>query len=177
MVRNECFRVALDYLYKNGLVADQRELSERIGVSETAISQIINNRVRKPSDATIRKLNEAFGNIFNPAYFRGQSIHLLVEDAAYFAAHPEEDPSSNAYVPLDERHKKAEATEKQGAELLLDLAASLIKEVEGLRRQLTDELQQVRTLRDELRSMLKTSNYQIQTPAGAYLSAAEPKEK
>ena len=34
MVRNERFRVALDYLYKNGLVADQRELSEKIGVSE-----------------------------------------------------------------------------------------------------------------------------------------------
>ena len=27
MIRNERFRVALDYLYKNGLVADQRELS------------------------------------------------------------------------------------------------------------------------------------------------------
>ena len=67
MVRNERFRVALDYLYKNGLVADQRELSEKIGVSETSISQILNNRVKKPSESTIRKLNEAFGNIFGSA--------------------------------------------------------------------------------------------------------------
>ena len=80
MVRNERFRVALDYLYKNGLVADQRELSEKIGVSETSISQILNNRVKKPSESTIRKLNEAFGNIFNPEYFRCNSEHMLVDE-------------------------------------------------------------------------------------------------
>ena len=60
MIRNERFRVALDYLYKNGLVADQRELSVKTGLSQKSISHILNNRVQNPSEATIRKLNEAF---------------------------------------------------------------------------------------------------------------------
>jgi len=152
MVRNDCFRVALDYLYKNGLVVDQRELSEKIGVSETSISQIINNRVKKPSETTIRKLNEAFGNIFNPEYFRGHSIHLLMEDAAYYAQHPEKDPSSHYYVPIEERVEVAEPTQEyqampKWADSIIQLVSTQVRTIEDLRREVAD-------LRDELHAAL-----------------------
>lgn len=156
MVRNDCFRVALDYLYKNGLVVDQRELSEKIGVSETSISQIINNRVKKPSETTIRKLNEAFGNIFNPEYFRGHSIHLLMEDVAYYAQHPEKDPSSRQYVPLDERMKAAEPAQEyhpipKWADSIIQIVSSQVRTIEDLRRE-------VAALREELHSVLTSQS-------------------
>lgn len=152
MVRNECFRVALDYLYKNGLVVDQRELSEKIGVSETSISQIINNRVKKPSETTIRKLNEAFGNIFNPEYFRGHSIHLLMEDAAYYAQHPEKDPSSRHYVPFEERVEAAEPAQEyqaipKWADSIIQLVTEQVKTIEDLRREVAVLHQEINNLK------------------------------
>ena len=118
MVRNERFRVALDYLYKNGLVADQRELSEKIGVSETSISQILNNRVKKPSESTIRKLNEAFGNIFNPEYFRCNSENMLADEPLQ-ASEPEPD-----YVALP-----------RWADSIIQLVTEQVKTIEDLRRE------------------------------------------
>ena len=152
MVRNECFRVALDYLYKNGLVADQRELSAKTGISQKSISHILNDRVQNPSEASIRKLNEAFDNIFNPEYFRGHSIHLLMEDAAYYARHPEKDPSSRNYVPIDERMEAAEPTQEyqaipKWADSIIQLVSTQVRTIEDLRRE-------VAALREELHAVL-----------------------
>lgn len=161
MVRNECFRVALDYLYKNGLVADQRELSVKTGLSQKSISHILNNRVQNPSEATIRKLNEAFGNIFNPQYFRCQSEIMLVKD---MVRTPQKEPDD------------------KNSSTIIDLAASLIKEVEGFRQQLTAEreaLQEERKqLHDEIQNLhqlytrLRVVSYS-DTPT-VHLLAAEP---
>lgn len=159
MVRNECFRVAMDYLFKNGLIADQSELSKLTGISETSISRILNNRVKEPSEATIRKLNEAFGNIFNPAYFRGHSIHLLMEDAAYYAQHPEEDVSSNRYVPIDERKMPEPAKDIPSiptwADTLISIMSEQIKQNEALTRELRKSIAEVNTLRDDLRRLIR----------------------
>ena len=153
MVRNECFRVALDYLYKNGLVVDQKELSEKMKISQTAISRILNNRVKEPSEATIRKLNEAFGNIFNPEYFRGHSIHLLMEDLEYAQKHPEEDISSPQYVPFDERQKRASEPAQTyqaipgWADSIIQLLSSQVKTIEDLRREVAALRQEINNLK------------------------------
>ena len=153
MVRNECFRVAMDYLFKNGLIADQSELSKLTGISETSISRILNNRVKEPSEATIRKLNDAFGNIFNPEYFRGHSIHLLMEDVEYYAQHPEKDISSSRYVPIDERSQQVAEPQKdyqaipKWADSIIHLVTEQVKTIEDLRRE-------IYTLREELHAVL-----------------------
>lgn len=156
MVRNECFRVAMDYLFKNGLIADQSELSKMTGISETSISRILNNRVKEPSEATIRKLNDAFGNIFNPEYFRGHSIHLLMEDVEYYAQHPEKDPSSHYYVPLEERVEAAEPEQEYQpiptwADSIIQLVSTQVRTIEDLRREIF-------TLRKELQAVLNSQN-------------------
>lgn len=156
MVRNECFRVALDYLYKNGLVVDQKELSEKTKLSQTAISRILNNRVKEPSEASIRKLNEAFGNIFNPEYFRGHSIHLLMEDAAYYTQHPEKDPSSHRYVTIGERAEVAEPAQEyqavpKWADSIIQLVSTQVRTIEDLRRE-------VAALREELHAVLTSQS-------------------
>ena len=89
-LKNELFKVAIDYIYKEHLVESQGELAEKIGISPSALSRIMNGK-KFVGDDTLRKMNEAFGNIFNMAYFRGEDPHcMLIEDLAYYKQHPEE---------------------------------------------------------------------------------------
>ena len=53
---NDLFAQAVNWLIDNGKVRDQQELSAKSGITETTISRIMNNRVKKPSDETIKKL-------------------------------------------------------------------------------------------------------------------------
>lgn len=89
-MKNEMFFVACDYLFREKLVTSQKDLAQKIGISESALSRL-KNGTKGISDETLRKMNEAFGNIFNMAYFRGRSTKLLIEDANYYEQHPEED--------------------------------------------------------------------------------------
>lgn len=177
MIRNDRFRVALDYLYKNRLVADQRELSVKTGLSQKSISHILNNRVQNPSEATIRKLNEAFGNIFNPEYFRGQSIHLLVEDALYYEQHPEEDISSPKYVPFEQREKQKEQRQEMPtwADAMLFRQTEQQKEIEELRRMLKATLEKVDVLTDLLEKSIYHQRGSYIFPNTQTLATAEHK--
>lgn len=130
MIRNERFRVALDYLYKNGLVADQRELSVKTGLSQKSISHILNNRVQNPSEATIRKLNEAFGNIFNPEYFRCNSEHMLADEPVQ-ASEPTTD-----YVALP-----------KWADSIIQIVTEQVKTIEDLRREVAALHQEISNLK------------------------------
>ena len=140
-VRNGLFAKAIDYLYKEGLVADQCELSKKTGITETSISRILNDRVKKPSDVTVRKLNEAFGNIFNPAYFRGENVYMLISDVVE-AQQAEKEKA--AIPPYDE---------KAAHNNLIEILARTIRGVDDLRVQLQQELAEVRALKEELRQL------------------------
>lgn len=122
--RNEHFRSAYDWLVAEHKVKDQKDLSWRIGVGATSISRIMQDKV-EPSDDTLYKLNSAFGGIFNMAYLRGESEVMM--------AGPSSKPAEHS------------------AELsIIELAASLIKENEALRRQLQDTIEEVKSLREEM---------------------------
>ena len=89
-LKNELFRVAVDYLFREKKVGSQKELAEKIGITEPSLSRVMNGG-RIVSDKTLHKMNEAFGGIFNMAYFRGEDPHcMLIEDLAYYQQHPEE---------------------------------------------------------------------------------------
>ena len=89
-LKNELFRVAVDYLFMEKKVGSQKELAEKIGITEPSLSRVMNGG-RTVSDKTIHKMNEAFGGIFNMAYFRGEDPHcMLLEDLIYYKQHPEE---------------------------------------------------------------------------------------
>ena len=89
-LKNELFRVAVDYLFREKKVGSQKELAEKIGITEPSLSRVMNGG-RTVSDKTIHKMNEAFGGIFNMAYFRGEDPScMLMEDLIYYKQHPEE---------------------------------------------------------------------------------------
>ena len=89
-LKNQLFKVAVDYIYKEHLADSQGELAKKIGISDSALSRIMNDK-KFVGDDTLRKMNEAFGGIFNMAYFRGEDPHcMLMEDLLYYKQHPEE---------------------------------------------------------------------------------------
>ena len=89
-LKNELFRVAVDYLFREKKVGSQKELAEKIGITEPSLSRVMNGG-RTVSDKTLHKMNEAFGGIFNMAYFRGEDQRcMLMEDLIYYKQHPEE---------------------------------------------------------------------------------------
>lgn len=89
-LKNELFRVAVDYLFREKKVGSQKELAEKIGITEPSLSRVMNGG-RTVSDKTLHKMNEAFGGIFNMAYFRGEDPQcMLMEDLLYYKQHPEE---------------------------------------------------------------------------------------
>lgn len=89
-LKNQLFKVAVDYIYQEHLAGSQGELAKKIGISDSSLSRIMNDR-KFVGDDTLRKMNEAFGGIFNMAYFRGEDPQcMLMEDLAYYKQHPEE---------------------------------------------------------------------------------------
>lgn len=88
-LKNQLFKVAVDYIYQEHLADSQGELAKKIGISDSALSRIMNDK-KFVGDDTLRKMNEAFGGIFNMAYFRGEDPHcMLIEDLLYYKQHPE----------------------------------------------------------------------------------------
>ena len=120
--KNVFFMVAVDYIFKEGLVDSQKTLAEKIGISEAALSRI-KNGTKTVSDETLRKMNAAFGSIFNMAYFRGESTKLLIEDVDYFLQHPEED----VYAVFDKELKNL-AIQRNNNQVVSDDEVKKMKE-------------------------------------------------
>jgi len=80
VLKNQLFINAVDYLIEQKIVTDQKGVSERTGITESALSNIRNDK-KIVSDKTIRKFLDGFPDIFNPAYFKGQNIYMTVQDS------------------------------------------------------------------------------------------------
>jgi len=109
MTKNERFKKALDWLYSEGLIVDQQELSSKTGINEATISRILNNKVRQPSPETIRKLVSVFSDI-DPAYLRGESESVTIQQSpsaqqpqTYIDPASEHNATISAYVQLTNR--------------------------------------------------------------------------
>ena len=76
------FARAVEWLKTNGVVKDQKDMAERLGVTENTISRNKHGSVQRPDDDTLRKFNEQFGHIINIDYLRGESKIMLVKDLA-----------------------------------------------------------------------------------------------
>jgi len=80
MKSNEIFKQMLDWVYANTEVHNQAEIARRTGVNEVTISRVLNGKIQKVKQETIRKVNIAFGSVFNPAWLRGDSDIMLIDD-------------------------------------------------------------------------------------------------
>ena len=143
MTKNERFKKALDWLYSEGLIADQQELSSKTGINEATISRILNNKVRQPSPETIRKLVSTFRDI-DPAYLRGESESVTVQQSQTYI-----EPDTPASSPIDPSSilNAALAAQMQTIESLKSEKATLL-EVHARELKAKDDL--IQSLRDQL---------------------------
>ena len=176
-LRNEIFLHVLDWLHKNKGIRDQRHLASIIGITPSSMSRIMNGR-NDPSEDTLRKLNEAFGNIFNMKYLRGLVPYpMLVEDEKEPKPEPTPvDPGSSFTSTSVVDVQK----QKEQADIITDLltqSAKLITENETIRRQLLEELTLLQQLRQDYTDAIQHLNQATAKLTSNYFPslAAEPK--
>jgi len=143
MTKNERFKKALDWLYSEGMIVDQQELSSKTGINEATISRILNNKVRQPSPETIRKLVSVFHDI-DPAFLRGESESVTVQQSQTYI-----EPDTPVSSPIDPSSilNAALAAQMQTIESLKSEKATLL-EVHARELKAKDDL--VQSLRDQL---------------------------
>ena len=140
-LKNEIFATVLDWLIREHYVIDQRDLSHKTGITATTISRIMTGKV-EPKDETLRKLNAAFGNMFNMQYLRGQSNTMLVAD--------QEEATS-----LHEDDKTPYTTLPKWADTLIEIMSKQIKENEALNQELRQSISDVDALRTDLQKLIE----------------------
>lgn len=139
-LKNEIFATVLDWLIRERYVIDQRDLANKTGITATTVSRIMTGKV-EPKDETLRKLNAAFGNMFNMQYLRGLSTTMLVADEETSTLH--EEPATT-YQPIP-----------RWADNLIDILSQQIKENEALHRELRQSITEVNAIRTDLQTLLK----------------------
>lgn len=70
----------MEWLREHGKIKNQKDLADRIGVTETTVSRNKHGNVRRADEDTLVKFNAVFGDIINIAYLRGESDMMLVAD-------------------------------------------------------------------------------------------------
>jgi transcriptional regulator with XRE-family HTH domain len=145
--RNERFLVAVDYLFKENLVRNQTDLCQKVGIGVASYSRI-KTGVRIVSDDTIRKLNDAFGGIFNMAYFRGDSETLLanIQEPAQELPAPVVDTGSilNALIAAKDETIDVMAKQLKDKESIIQAKDDLIKTLQVQLDKLQKELKNQR---------------------------------
>ena len=153
-LKNELFRVAVDYLFKEKKVGSQKELAEKIGITEQSLSRVMNGG-RTVSDKTLRLMNESFGGIFNMAYFRGEDPQcMLMKDLVYYKQHPEE------RLVFEKPQEPTQPLPDDNTFMMSKVYESLVKPIEAAHAQQVSTLEHQVSL---LEQQLADKNHQIAT--------------
>lgn len=136
------------YLVQNKFLRKKNEMAQRAGITPSSLSRILRGQVA-PSEETLITLNEAFDNRFNFEYLLGLSDDM--------------------FPPKKEDAKSEDSTPSQQASII-ELYAQLIKEVEGIRRDLIEERSHAQELNRQLENnlsrldhLLSQTDYQPQS--------------
>ena len=136
-LRNNIFAEAFKWLKKNwDGIRYQKDLAAKIGVSEDTITRIMRDQT-EVTDDFLCKFNEAFDNVFNYQWLRGEDpFHMLTADlieAKAEKAEPYIDPSSqtnatiSAYIEAIESLKRELRTKD---DLLAEKDARLAEKID-----------------------------------------------
>ena len=80
MTTVEKLKRMLDWIYTNTEVHNQTGVARKIGMNPVSMSKIHNGKTKSVKQETLRKINAAFGNVFNPEWLRGESDVMLLAD-------------------------------------------------------------------------------------------------
>lgn len=96
----------------------------------------------EPSDDTLRKLNLAFGGIFNMNYLRGNSSVMLLEDEMYYSQHLGEHPFFEK--------KEFSSQLPDMASVFNSAIAAKDEAIESLKRELSSKNELIQSLREQI---------------------------
>jgi len=140
--KNARFLDAVIYLMKFNFVKNQKELAEKIGISENSLSAIKKGK-KVVSDKTILKMLNAFPYIFNGDYFFGKDIEMNTPRRS------QQQTQAAEPIPI----YKTEHI-PQWADTFIDLLTQQVKQNEALNAQLRKSIAEVQTLRSELQQLI-----------------------
>lgn len=165
----------------------QDEMAKQLESNGSLISMYRNGK-KLAGDDIKGRLARAFGGRLYIPFLDGLSPYMLIENV------PDEEILQNLdrdNPDFAQLHKDAKSRikEEKWAASIIDLYATLIKELEAMRRDLASELEQVRQLKYELtneREALQSITFQLQAvlhpsvqydlPSAATPMAAEPEQ-
>lgn len=78
-LKNNIFAAAVDEMKRRGIIKYQKDLAQKMDVSEDTITRILKDRTDVTEDV-ITKLQTASGCLFNLQWLRGESNIMLAED-------------------------------------------------------------------------------------------------
>lgn len=100
MTTIEIFKRMLDWLYDNQLASNQTEVARKTGIHPTHMSKIHIGKIKSVKQETLRAVNAAYGNPFNPEWLRGESDVMLADDLALDGASVGVDAHGQPSVPI-----------------------------------------------------------------------------
>lgn len=164
---NDLFVTAARWIFDNYPdVPDQKTLALRTGITETTLSRIFNDKVKRPSALTIKRLTSAFEGIFNPDYFIARSTAMLMVELVYYrqeAAQAQSTASQSTTMPgspsaIQPLHATVpEASASVPATSIPDWADSLIHLASDNAAAIQDLKAENQHLRDLLNEVLATN--------------------
>lgn len=129
MTTIEIFKKMLDWLYANTEASNQTDVARKAGMNQVTMSRILNGKVKNVKPETMRAVNAAYGNVFNPEWMRGESDVMLVADLQ---------PAADATVPAGSTGGEPSSTPPLDA-MTAALLAAKDETIAAMRSQLTDK--------------------------------------
>jgi transcriptional regulator with XRE-family HTH domain len=159
MTSNEIFAKMLDWIFANTEAKHNADVAKKAKINATSVSRILNGQVKNASQDTLRAVNAAYGNVFNPEWIRGKSDIMLVADLHRQAAEtnmpaqqsvPDMSSLINATIAAKDEtimslKRELSAKEQVIAELRArladkaDIIAGMQQQIDGLNRQIADK--------------------------------------
>ena len=154
---NEIFKQMLDWIYANTEAHNQADVARKSGLFEATISRALNGKIKRVKQETLRKVNSAFGNVFNPAWLRGDSDIMLVADLAPISSTPSQTsmPGETDTADMSSLINAALAAKD---ETIMSLKRELSTKddlIAALREQITDHNQLMRATRQQADDLTK----------------------
>lgn len=154
---NEIFKQMLDWIYANTEAHNQADVARKSGLFEATISRALNGKIKRVKQETLRKVNSAFGNVFNPAWLRGDSDIMLVADLAPISSTQSQTttPSETDTADMSSLINAALAAKD---ETIMSLKRELSTKddlIAALREQITDHNQLMQTTRQQADDLTK----------------------
>lgn len=168
MTTIEIFKQMYDWICTNKGITSNAAFARKTGVNEVTVSRIMHGHVKSASNETLLKVINAYPDVFNPAWIRGDSDVMLMADLtpiteqdntamhnyAQQTTPPDISSMINAIIAANDQTIMSLKRELAGKDETIAgrdaLISTLQQQVSDLRQQNDDLRQQVADLRKAL---------------------------